>query len=299
MHGKTHTHDARYQWNPKARNRYGGESMKIIKLPVLPIVVFLAAAVAISSAMTTTVIAQGNPTATPISPIPNPTLVALEERIKTLETNVENIQERKDVENQALQNQFQKALMPIYIGGLILAALGVSTAASLWTAYKNFTEKMKKQLEEDTRKTLDQAFYNADPLYFPIYVPANGFDLEIKRLKKLGFRDLRKYGGLREGILNGVIVVRVPGENFRENREDQSHAETALDAFEEFVVANNANEKKVAFVLYITGGPLNKASELVAKYDNVVIANMPVTVAGHVYALVRGLTAPESEKEAS
>jgi hypothetical protein len=232
----------------------------------------------------------------PPTPTPNPTFVALEERVKELESKVKLLEGQKETDKQKLELEIQKQLLPIYVGGIILGAFGLSTAYSLWKAYTIFTEKTKKQLEEDTRKKLDQAFYNADPLYFPLYVPANGFDLEIRRLKKLGFKDLRKYGGLREGILGGIIVVRIPGENFRNNREDQDHAETALQAFEEFVLENKAHEKNVAFVLYITGGQLDKASELVAKYDNVVIANMPVTVAGHVYALVRGLTALEKEQ---
>jgi hypothetical protein len=257
---------------------------------------FLFLAFLFLTASSAPVSAQGNPSATP-QPTVNPTIVALEERIKTLEIDVQTLQKQRDAESLALQLQIQKALLPVYIGGLILIAFGISTVWGLMSAYRNFTEKTKKQLEEDTYKKLDQAFYNADPLYYPLYVPASGFDLEIRRLKKLGFKDLRKYGALREGILNGVIVVRIPGENFRNNSEDQDHAETALKAFEKFVVETKANEKNVAFVLYITGGQLDRASEVVAKYDNVVIANMPVTVAGHVYALVRGLTALDREKD--
>jgi hypothetical protein len=108
---------------------------------------------------------------------------------------------------------------------------------------------------------------------------------------------LFKYGGLREAILNGVIIIRVPGENFN-NAEDLEYANTALSSFEEFLIENDTDKKPVAFVLYITGGGyLAKATELTKKYDNVVIANMPVTVAGHVYALVRGLTTIENKKE--
>ena len=152
-------------------------------------------------------------------------------------------------------------------------------------------------MEEETRKTLDQAFYNADPLYYPLYVPKDGFESEIKRLRKLGFKDLRKYGGLNQGILNGVIVVRIPGENFRENREEQNYAESALNTLQAFMTEHNASEKKAAFVLYITGGTLSKASELTAKYDNVVIANMPVTIAEQVYTLVLGLTAYDNKND--
>jgi hypothetical protein len=229
---------------------------------------------------------------------PNPTITALENRISTLEADVSLLNNRKEVDKQSLQNDVQKTLLPVYIWFAVLSALGVSSAVGAWTWYKNFMEKTQKQVEEETRKKLDQAFYNADPLYYPLYVPNDGFEIEIKRLRKLGFKDLRKYGGLNRGILNGVVVVRIPGENFRENRDEQNYAESALNTLQEFMIEHNVSEKKAAFVLYITGGTLSKASELAAKYDNIVIANMPVTIAEHVYALVRGLTAPESKKEA-
>lgn len=272
-----------------------GCSMALSKIRSIVLIAALMIGGAVLARASQTVSAQTvQPTATP-----NPTITVLEKRVGDLETEVKILKAQKEVDKQGLQLEIQKQLWPIYVGGLILGALGLSTAFSLWTAYKNFTEKTKKQLEEDTRKTLDQAFYNADPLYYPLYIPLNGFEVETKRLEKLGFKDLRKYGGLREGILNGVIVVHIPGENFRDNREDQDHAETALKAFEEFVLQNKAHEKKVAFVLYITGGNLPMASELATRYDNIVIANMPVTIAEHVYALVRGLTAPAIKKEES
>lgn len=290
MHDTVQTHDARYQWN----SIESGEGMRIFKWLIVIFSVFLLMGLLLVSSQTTPVIAQVSPTETPT---PNSTIVALEERVKTLEADVKLLNDRKDLESETLKLQTEKQLLPIYIGGVILGALGLSTTIGSWLAYKNFTERTRKELEEKTRKTLDKAFYNADPLYFPLYVPNQGFETEIKRLQKLGFKDLRRYGGLSQGILNGVIVFRVPGENFRENREEQTFAESALNTLQDFIAEHKADEKNAAFVLYITGGNLPKASELAAKYDNVVIANMPVTVAGHVYALVRGLTTIDDKKE--
>jgi hypothetical protein len=199
------------------------------------------------------------------------------------------------VDKQSLENEIQKALMPVYVWFAVLSALGISAVVSFLVWINSHLEKIKKQVTEETRQKLDQAFYNADPLYFPLYVPAQGFEIETRRLKKLGFKDVRPYGGLRPALLNGIIVVRVPGENFKDNKEDQIHAKSALETLQAFITENKANEKPVAFVLYITGGNLPAANEFTSKYDNVVIANMPVTIAGHVYALVRGLTTIESE----
>jgi hypothetical protein len=240
-----------------------------------------------------------------VSPIPsptvtpNPTIIALENRIGTLEADVSLLDDRKDVDKQSLQNDVQKTLLPVYIWFAVLSALGVSSAVGAWTWYKNFMEKTQKQVEEETRKKLDQAFYNADPLYYPLYAPDDDeFKVERKRLAKLGFRDIRLYGGLRPSILNGIVIFRVPGKNF-EISEDRAHAESALNALEDFMIQNEFEKKKTAFVLYIAGsGRLPKANEFAAKYDNIVIANMPVTIAEHIYALVRGLTAPDSKKEA-
>jgi len=269
--------------------------MKISKVHTILVITMLLFGGVIFSSVTQTVSAQtAQPTDTPT---PNPTITVLEERVKVLEADIKLLDGRKDLESETLKLQIEKQLLPIYVGGVILGALGLSTVIGSWMAYKNFTDKTRKELEEETRKTLDQAFYNADPLYYPLYVPNDGFEVEIKRLRKLGFKDLRKYSGLNQGILNGVIVVRIPGENFKENREKQNYAESAMNTSQVFMAEHNASEKKAAFVLYITGGTLSKASELVAQYDNVVIANMPVTIAEHVYALVRGLTAMENKKE--
>jgi len=231
------------------------------------------------------------------TPTPNPTIVALEEKISTLEAQVETLNIRKDTDIQALEIKVQKELTPVYIWFSLLSAVGVTsiTGAVIWI--NNFIKNTRKQVEDETRKKLDQAFYNADPLYFPLYVPAQNFTIETERLKKLGFKDVRGYRGLREGILDGVIVVRIPGENFKDNKEDAAHADTAIGSLEDFIKNYGADKKRTAFVLYITGGQLQSASKLATLYGNVVIANMPVTIAEHVYALVRGLTTFENHKE--
>lgn len=239
--------------------------------------------------------AQGTtPTATAT---PTPTIVALEQKITALETETSLLNERKDVDKQSLQNDVQNALIPIVIWAAILSALGVSAAVGTFAWVRNFSEKTKKQVEEETHQKLDQAFYNADPLYYPLYVPKIGFEIETKRLRKLGFKDLREYNGLRPAILNGIVIVRVPGENFKDDHQDKADAESALKTLEDFMIENKAADKNAAFVLYITGGMLAKANNLTAKYDNIVIANMPVTIAEHVYALVRGLTALEPKED--
>jgi hypothetical protein len=233
------------------------------------------------------------------TPMPNPTIMALEAKINALESQVETLNARKDVDKQSLENQVQKELIPIYIWFSLLSLVGVTsiTSAAIWI--NNFIKNTKKQVEDETRKKLDQAFYNADPLHFPLYVPDQNFALETERLKKLGFKDVRGYKGLREGILDGVIVVRIPGENFKDNKEDMAHADAAIGSLEDFIQDHKADKKRTAFVLYVTGGQLQSASKLAALYGNVVIANMPVTIAEHVYAMVRGLTTVENKKEDS
>jgi len=233
------------------------------------------------------------------TPTPNPTIVVLEAKINALESQVETLNARKDADKQALENEVQKELIPVYIWFSLLSAVGLTSITSAVIWINNFIKSTKKQVEDETRKKLDQAFYNADPLYFPLYVPDQDFAIETERLKKLGFKDVRGYKGLREGILDGVIVVRIPGENFKDNKEDVAHADAAIGSLEDFIKSYKADKKSTAFVLYITGGLLQSASKLAALYGNVVIANMPVTIAEHVYALVRGLTTTENKKEDS
>jgi hypothetical protein len=268
--------------------------MKLSKANTILIIAILLFGGVVFSSVLNPVLAQTvQPTITP-----NPTITVLEERINTLEADVKLLNDRKDVDKQSLQNDVQKALLPVYIWFAILSAMGVSSAVGVWAWFKNFVENTKKQVEEETRQKLDLAFYNADPLYYPIYAPDdNEFEVEWRRLAKLGFRDIRPYGGLRPNILDGIVIFRVPGKNY-EIAEDRAYAESALKTLEDFMIQNEFEKKKAAFVLYIAGsGRLLKANEIAVRYDNVAIANMPVTIAEHIYALVRGLTAPKNIKK--
>jgi hypothetical protein len=233
-----------------------------------------------------------------VTPTLDSTITALERRVFELEASDKVANEQNAADKQSVENEIQKGLLPVYIVGIIFAALGISSAVGVWIWIRNFIKKTKTQVEMEMREKLDQAFYNADPLYFPIYVPNDDqFKIERKRLKKLGFRDLRPYGGLSEGILDGIVIIRIPGNNFGE-KEDCIQAESALKSLEDFMLKHNTESKKVAFVLYISGsGRLPMANHFASKYDNMVIANMPVTIAEHIYALVRGLTMPEIKLE--
>lgn len=255
--------------------------MKISKVhTILLIAILLFGGVIFSSVLNPVSAQTTQPTDTP-----NPTITALEGRISTLEADLKLLNERKDVESQTLQLQNEKQLLPIYIGGGILSILGLSTVVGLWMAYKNFTEKTKKQLEEDTRKTLDEAFYNADPRNFPVYIPKRNFELEKQRLKKLGFKTLTEYEFLPEIGARGIIIYSITGSDFKDESIKKKAVQEIKD-LEDYIQENK--QAPYAYVVYIKG-QLKEAGDLVNNYDNVATANMPVTIAGLLYTLARGL----------
>jgi hypothetical protein len=223
--------------------------------------------------------AQANPTPVPTI---DPTITSLEKRVTDLETDIKILNDRKEVDKQLLENTVQSSLLPVYIWGLILSAFGVTSVVSACVWINKFKDDTLEKVKNDTNKIIDQAFYSVDPLLFPIYAPASdNFKIERERLKRLGFKNIRTYVGLQENILDGIIIYRLP--------EEKAYAEIALATLEDFMKKNDTQNKKMAFILYINGR-LDKASDLIANYDNVVMANMPVTVAEHIYTLVRGLS---------
>jgi hypothetical protein len=248
------------------------------------IATLLLGGIAFASAIQPVAAQNVSPTPSP-TVTPNPTITVLENRISTLEADVNLLIERKVIESQILQLQNEKQLLPIYIGGGILSMLGLSTVIGLWIAYKNFTKKTIKQLEEDTRKTLDDAFYNADPRNFPVYIPKRNFELEKQRLKKLGFKKMTEYEFLPEIGSKGIIIYSISGSDFKDESIKKKAVQEIKDI--EGYIQENKNAP-YAYVIYIKG-QLKEAGDLVNEYDNVATANMPVTIAGHLYTLARGL----------
>jgi hypothetical protein len=195
---------------------------------------------------------QPNPT----SPPPTPDLIseidALQQRVRTLEEKI----------------------LPFSV---IMGILGILGLASPILILKLATDRYKKGLQD--------AFYKADPRNMPVYIPKRGFDLEKERLRKLGFKKLQPYEFFADLGERGIVVYSIAGDNFADEKIREK-AKLAITELETQIIENQ--DKPFAYVIYIKG-QLPEVGNLVAKYDRVVAANMPIAMAGHLYTLARSL----------
>jgi hypothetical protein len=217
--------------------------------------------------------AQGTPP-TP-TPTIEPTVVALQQQVEALSTQVAGLSD-STVKNKQAIGDLQEKYLPISIALASLGLLGIPVVGiGLINYWKNLQKKM-----------LDEAFYKVDPPHYPIQIPASRFDEGKKRLQNLGFRDLREYTFLDEPQTRGIVIYQITMSMGKET------ALADLRAFESFITsmkkAQKLNPKEVAYVVYLEGR-LDEASSLPGLFENIVLANMPVALATHIYALARGL----------
>lgn len=213
------------------------------------------------------VLAQNAPTLTP-TVTPNPTLVALQAQVDSLIAQIDILESRVDLNKQAMEIQTAKDMFPILISMGVTAIVGAGIGLS-----SPFL--IRKWVREKTEKQLNAAMYKADPTYLPISVPAQGFEIEKKRLKKLGFRALRTYAMLTPAQSRGIVVY------LAESKDD-------MDTLGHFIEDQELNPDQVAFVVY-TQERIEGANEIVCTFGSIVFANSPVTIATHIYALARVL----------
>ena len=183
-----------------------------------------------------------------------------------------------DAEIKDLQNSIQDLKEKILPFTVLMATLGVLGLISPYVVWKLATDYHKKSLQD--------AFYKADARNFPVYIPKRNFETEKKNLEKLGFRSLRPYEFLDEVAARGVVVYHIPGSNFERDESGRKHMLEELRDLKRFV--NENREKPLAYVIYIRGQP-KEIGEFIISAGNVASANMPVTIAAHIYTLARGL----------
>lgn len=198
------------------------------------------------------------------TPTLNPTVEALEESVDALSTQVANFETELDLNQQALEIKRKEELIPFWIGGAILAVFGISSPLIV-----------ARHLRKKVKEHLDAVIYRADPTFFPIYIPKNNFSSETERLKTLGFRTLRPYTMLSEIKPNSIVIYSA------KSIED-------IENLVAFIKHNELQEDQFAFVIY-TSNYIEGADMIYDEFINTTLANNPVTMATHIYALARGL----------
>jgi hypothetical protein len=200
------------------------------------------------------------------TPTPNPTVESLEQSVGALSTQVANFETELDLNQQALEIKRKEELIPVWVAGAILAVFGISSPLVI-------ARHLRKKIEE----RLDAAIYRADPTFFPIYIPKNNFSSEKERLKTLGFRTLRSYTMLSEIKPNSIVIYSA------KSIED-------IQNLVAFINQNELQKDQFAFVIY-TSNYIEGADMIYDEFINSTLANNPVTMATHIYALARGLLA--------
>jgi len=226
--------------------------------------------------------AQGSgPTTTP-DPV-----IALETQVSAQSTEIALFNDRMDLHQERVEIDVDKRLQPYLIGGAILVALASLAGVTSWANFKTKAHELLKQSDmryEELAKQaglraeerLNAAIYRADPTYLPIHVPAANFSDEVRRLRLLGFQNLKPYSSLTTKQTSGIIIYSA------------SDAQD-IQALEHFILDFQLRPDQAALIIY-TPGRIEGGEKIYKAFDNVTFANNAVTVATHIYAVARGLT---------
>lgn len=99
------------------------------------------------------------------------------------------------------------------------------------------------------------------------------------------------YGKLENAPRNGVIIVKLDSKPIdKENPRPLSKQEKDFLAY---LKKGNFNTEETAFILYAGTGTV--PHEVMYAYDNLAIANVPVTIANMVFVVGRGLKKNKKE----
>lgn len=205
-----------------------------------------------------------------------------------LTARVENLENDQNFNLKALEWKLDQKL--IIIGGV---AFFISLAAGV-VGIKSYND-LDKVVQEKVGREVDKALYQLDPTNLSIFVPEldnpqNKHEMEKvwDRLDLTGLNNLNWYRGFESGrvkrLFNGVTIVLV------QSKEDEGKLVAFLKRHKK-----QLDPRRAAFILYAKGYQVS--SETLEAYENLVTANMPVTVANMVLVVGRGLSSAFPSKK--
>lgn len=198
-----------------------------------------------------------------------------------LTARVENLENDQNFNLRALEWKLdQKLLM---LGGV---AFLISLAAGV-VGIKSYND-LDKVVQEKVSGEIDKALFQLDPTNLSIFIPELDNPTDKREMEKVwdrldltGLNNLNWYRGFESGrvkrLFNGVTVVLV------QNKEDEGKLTAFLQRHKK-----QLDPRRAAFILYARGYQVS--SETLEAYENLVTANMPVTVANMVLVVGRGLS---------
>lgn len=139
-------------------------------------------------------------------------------------------------------------IFPTSVGGLIIWA--------------------KKKVKEISQN----AIYQVDPLRLKIMVPKHDFDKESTRLKRLGFKNIRKYVCLdSHECSEGCVIVKINDNN-------------DISDLDKYLKEVQPDISKVAFILYSSEHHKHKLNET---FENITFSNSLTTLGTQVFNSAR------------
>jgi hypothetical protein len=202
--------------------------------------------------------------------------VLVNEQTQVIEARLAELQKQKletykqDFEQRAAS--VEQKLTSFYIIGAIIATLIAGGFLAVFIGAVRFA---KRYAEKRIKEEVDLAIYKLDPRWWKIRIPRLNFDSERERLIALKFRDLEYCDGLNENCKEGITIYRATS--------DQD-----LQRLKEFMVEEKVDPMKCCFVIYYTEQPrLN--TQLLAPFDNFIVANMPSTLSSQIFAASRNI----------
>jgi hypothetical protein len=198
-----------------------------------------------------------------------------------LTTRVENLENDQAYNLKVFEWKLDQKLL---IFGWV--ALFISFAAG-FMGLKTYND-LNKVVREKVNEAIDSALYQLDPTNLSIFVPEQDNAKDKKEMEKVwdrldmtGLENLNWYRGLDSGrvkrLFNGITIVLI------QNEMDENKFVNFLKRHKK-----QLDPRQAAFILYVTGA--HRITEGTFKeYENLVTANMPVTVANMVLVVGRGL----------
>ena len=204
-----------------------------------------------------------------------------------LTTRVQNLENDQNYNLKAFEWKLDQKLL---IFGWV--ALFISFVAG-FLGLKTYND-LDKVVREKVNTAIDTALYQLDPTNLSIFVPEQDDPKDKKEMEKVwdrldmtGLENLNWYRGLESGrvkrLFNGVGIVLIQNANDEEK-------------FVNFLKRHKKqlDPKQAAFILYVTGA-YRITEDTFKEYENLVTANMPVTVANMVLVVGRGLRNRENK----
>lgn len=190
-------------------------------------------------------------TTTKQSPVVNALQIAIEKHqanLDRIEKSMKLTQRELDLLRDEINNDLDRRFIYAYIFGTILISIGltsvVSIRKSIKKAEKTISDKLNKSMETKVSVEIAARIARIDPTLVPVYYP-DGFERELKRLRRFGFTNLIHYKKLDKNCTEGVVIIILSGDDASNSRE--------VSEVEQFVETHNLKIwEKIGFMFYNT-----------------------------------------------